>query len=86
MANPCSIDDRCAAMTFENYYYWSDELCDEAFSPLCVFRPAEAQEADDNSEESLRRGHCHRTTHCYFAAFSFISLQCLPKFRKQLSK
>nr|AHB62786.1 LDLa domain-containing C-type lectin [Eriocheir sinensis] len=39
----------CAAMTFENYYYWSDELCDEAFSPLCVFTgPAAAREADDN--------------------------------------
>lgn len=49
MADPWSIVDRCAAMTFENYHYWSDELCEEAFSPLCVFTgPAAVPEDDDN--------------------------------------
>ncbi|XP_063867371.1 uncharacterized protein LOC135104189 isoform X2 [Scylla paramamosain] len=27
----------CSAMTYEHFYYWSDEMCDEAFSPLCIF-------------------------------------------------
>lgn len=38
----------CAAMTYENYYFWSDETCDETFSPLCVFiGPSDKQEADN---------------------------------------
>ncbi|XP_050703995.1 uncharacterized protein LOC126989443 [Eriocheir sinensis] len=27
----------CAAMTHENYYFWSDEVCKEVFSPLCIY-------------------------------------------------
>ncbi|XP_045128098.1 uncharacterized protein LOC123514330 isoform X1 [Portunus trituberculatus] len=27
----------CSAMTYEHFYYWTDEMCDEAFSPLCTF-------------------------------------------------
>nr|WBG54465.1 C-type lectine [Austinograea rodriguezensis] len=37
----------CSAMTYEYFYYWSDEMCDEAFSPLCTFTgPAAPREAD----------------------------------------
>ncbi|XP_045128101.1 uncharacterized protein LOC123514331 isoform X2 [Portunus trituberculatus] len=27
----------CSAMTYEHFYYWTDEMCDEAYSPLCTF-------------------------------------------------
>ncbi|KAG0727907.1 hypothetical protein GWK47_033632 [Chionoecetes opilio] len=37
----------CSAMTYEYFYYWSDETCGEAYSPLCVFTgPAATRQAD----------------------------------------
>ncbi|XP_064077742.1 uncharacterized protein LOC135195414 isoform X2 [Macrobrachium nipponense] len=40
---------RCAAMTYEHYYYYTDEECQENRSPLCLFTGRPRQEQVDTS-------------------------------------